>query len=230
MAHDVIARWRAWVSGIRPEMSSQVLVDRHGVSVRGCWAGDLAVGRAMLDAWRAWSAPVHDDWIVRATDELEAIAATTDGTIPQGITNEWLSVVRDEVVDVLIDAATGASGAPAVAWAGVRHAGGAIRSRCEAAVNGQGRSEAYLVELCGGTTATRHATRERLRPYVTGATMLNLVDGDERRRRTPTSFGPEQFARLRAVKTSLDPTNRFRHGLAVEPITVEPPAADRASA
>jgi FAD/FMN-containing dehydrogenase len=156
--------------------------------------------------------------MVRATDDLEAIAATTDGSIPQGITNEWLSVVRDEVVDVLIDAATDASGPPAVAWAAVRHAGGAIRSRSEAAVNGHGRTEAYLVELCGGTTDTRNAIRERLRPYVTGATMLNLVDGDERRCRTPTSFGPEQLARLRAVKTSLDPTNRFRHGLAVEPI------------
>lgn len=146
------------------------------------------------------------------------IAETTDRQIPVGITNEWLAVVRDEVVDALVDAATGADGRPAVAWAGIRHAGGAVRSRSEAAVNGHGRHEAFLLELCGGTSIARQAARERLRPYVTGATFLSLVDGDERRERTPTAFGPAQLIRLQAVKTALDPDNRFRHGLAVEPV------------
>jgi FAD/FMN-containing dehydrogenase len=212
---EVIARWREWVTDARRELTSQVLVEPAGVSVRGCWCGDGATGRAMLDEWRTWRTPVRDDWAERRPHELESLGEISDGLVPEGITNEWLPVVRDEVVDVLVDVATGDG--PRVGWAGIRHVGGAVRARSEAAVNGRGRTDAFLVELCGGTPAARAAARVRLAPYVTGATFLNLVDGDERRERTPTSFSDDHLARLRAVKTALDPTDRFRHGLAVHP-------------
>lgn len=214
-ARDVIARWRGWVTDVRPELTSQVLVEPGGVSVRGCWCGDPDAGRALLDEWRSWRAPVHDDWEERPPHALESLGEISDGRVPEGITNEWLAVVRDEVVDVLVDAATG-HGAR-VGWAGIRHVGGAVRARSEAAVNGRGRSEAFLLELCGGTPGARTETRRRLAPYVTGATFLNLVDGDERRERTPSSFTDAHLARLRAVKSALDPADRFRHGLAVRP-------------
>ena len=222
-AHEVIGRWRGWVADARPELSTQVLVEPAGVSLRGCWCGDIGVGRALLDEWRAWCTPLADDWVERPPHELESLGEISDGLIPQGITNEWLPVVRDEVVDVLVEAASG--DAPAVGWAGVRQVGGAVRARSEAAVNGRGRAEAYLLELCGGTPAARRAVRDRLAPFVTGATFLNLVDGEERRERTATSFTDEHLARLVAVKAALDPTDRFRHGLAVHPATRPPDPA-----
>jgi hypothetical protein len=214
----VIRRWRDWVADARPELTSQVVVEPHAVSVRGCWAGDPALGIALVDEWRRWSRPVDDDWVVRPADQLDRISYRTDETIPNGITNEWLAVVRDEVVDELVAATTSFDDTPArVAWAGIRHAGGAIRARSEAAVNGAGRHEAFLLELCGGTQVERTAVRERLRPFVTGATFLNLVDGHERRERTASSFTAPHLDRLRAVKLALDPEHRFRHGIAIEP-------------
>jgi hypothetical protein len=218
LAWAVVRRWRNWVGDARPELTSQVVVEPHAVSVRGCWAGDPEIGAALVDEWRRWSRPIDDDWAIRPADQLDRISYRTDETIPNGITNEWLTVVRDEVVDELVAAATSMDGtAPRVAWAGIRHAGGAIRARSEAAVNGAGRHDAFLLELCGGAQADRTAVRERLRPFVTGATFLNLVDGHERRERTATSFTPEHLARLRAVKLALDPEHRFRHGIAIEP-------------
>jgi hypothetical protein len=218
LAWAVIRRWRDWVADARPELTSQVVVEPHAVSVRGCWVGDPDLGIALVDDWRRWSRPIDDDWVVRPADQLDRISYRTDETIPNGITNEWLTVVRDEVVDELVAAATSfEGGSSCVAWAGIRHAGGAIRARSEAAVNGAGRHDAFLLELCGGTQADRTAVRERLRPFVTGATFLNLVDGQERRERTASSFTPEHLDRLRAVKLALDPERRFRHGLAIEP-------------
>jgi hypothetical protein len=218
LAWAVVRRWRDWVADARPELTSQVVVEPHAVSVRGCWSGDAELGAALVDEWRRWSRPLDDDWVVRPADELERISYRTDETIPNGITNEWLTVVRDEVVDELVAAATDFDGTPPrVAWAGIRHAGGAIRARSEAAVNGAGRHDAFLLELCGGTHLERTAVRERLRPFVTGATFLNLVDGHERRERTSSSFTPAHLDRLRAVKLALDPEHRFRHGIAIEP-------------
>ena len=211
MATEVIHRWRGWVADVRAELTSEVVVERDAVVVRGCWCGDRAAGVELVDEWRLWRSPVSDTWATRSPSELEVLAASSDGAIHEGITNEWVPVVRDEVVDVLVAAPTASDGA--VAWTGVRHLGGVVRARSEAAVNGRGRAEAFLVEICGGTPEARAGTRERLAPYVTGATFLNLVDGEERRRRTHTSFTPEHLARLRAVKQALDPTNRFRHGL-----------------
>lgn len=52
LAQDVIHRWRAWVADMRPELTSQVVVDAEAVTVRGCWAGDLAAGRRLVDDWR----------------------------------------------------------------------------------------------------------------------------------------------------------------------------------
>lgn len=212
-APAVMRRWRDWVGGVRPEMTSQVVITSSTVSVRGCWAGDPVAGRHLLDAWRQWRTPLQDDWVMRGSDELEAIS-TDGGPEPIGITNEWLKVVRDEIVEILVDVAGERGG---VAWAGIRHAGGAVRARAEAAVNGAGRADPFLLELCGGTPAARTAARDRLQPFVTGATFLNLVDGDERRERTTTSFRSDHLARLRAVKHTLDPHDRFRHGLAVTP-------------
>ncbi|MCB0968756.1 MAG: FAD-binding oxidoreductase [Ilumatobacter sp.] len=218
LAWAVVRRWRDWVIGQRPELTTQVVIEPTGVSVRGCWVGEPTLGRALIDQWRTWSLPIADDWEIRPTDRLDLIAHRTDEAIPVGITNDGLSVVRDEVVDVLVAAAAASPDGPArVAWAGIRHVGGAVRNRSEAAVNGRGRRDPFVIELCGGTAEDRHGVRTELAPYVTGATFLNLVDGVERRDRTASSFSADHLARLQAVKAALDPDHRFRFGLPITP-------------
>jgi FAD/FMN-containing dehydrogenase len=55
-----------------------------------------------------------------------------------------------------------------------------------------------------------------MRPWATGQVYLNFI-GDEGLHRVETSFGPERFQRLRAVKRVWDPDNVFRHNFNIPP-------------
>ena len=63
-AADVVAAWSAWVADAPDELTSSVVIeqrpDRPGaVFVRGCWCGEPATGRALLDQWRAAMPPLQ---------------------------------------------------------------------------------------------------------------------------------------------------------------------------
>jgi hypothetical protein len=239
LARDVLVRWRDWVAGMSPELTSSValvnfppideipepLRGKSFVVVRGCWSGDLDTGRELIDGWRSWRAPAIDMFDTMPFSAVDTISNDPLDPMPVMVTTEWAATLSDELADILMCVTAPAHGRqPLVMSAEIRHAGGAIRDLGVGAVNRAGRSDEFLIAMGGLVTspdagialeaALRH-TRCRLAPHVTGATYLNFTEGRERQDRSPSAFGAEHYARLGAVKAALDPAARFCHGVNV---------------
>jgi len=213
LAREVLVRWRDWITGTRPELTAAVLVTPTTVSVHGCWSGAPERGRQLVDDWRDWRPPDADRWRERALADTDGICDVRLSPTSTTMTNEWTNTLRDELLDELVSIAGAADGAGVVE---LRLVGGAARSRSESAANGRGRRDQFLITLAD-IAGSPEALRRRLEPFVTGAVYLDRTDGVERAQRTRSAFGSEQWDRLCAVKAALDPTNRFRHGLVIEP-------------
>jgi len=55
-------------------------------------------------------------------------------------------------------------------------------------------------------------------PYsLSGGGYLNYPEVDQTAARVAAAFGPERFARLRKIKRTWDPDNRFRHNANIVP-------------
>jgi len=67
------------------------------------------------------------------------------------------------------------------------------------------RNIGYTKELSGA-----------MKPWSSGHVYLNFL-GDEGQGRVESGFGPEKYARLRAIKKVWDPTNLFRHNQNIPP-------------
>lgn len=201
-ARAVADRWRSWTTNARPELTTSLVVTGDHVAVHGCWVGDPAAGRQLVDAWRSWAAPIADDWAFRQPGGLDAAnpaALLLDGTAP-AMTNEWAGTLRDELIDTLI----GLVGGGRVSAAEVRLGGGAARTRSACAANGHSRRDQFLITLVGDTSA-----RSALAAWVTGAAYLDRTDPAERALRVADAILPECATRLAAVKLALDPASRF---------------------
>ncbi|HZB39367.1 MAG TPA: FAD-binding oxidoreductase [Ilumatobacter sp.] len=212
-ALEVLTRWRAWITGTRPELTSSVVLTPRTVSVHGCWSGAVDAGRELVDEWRMWRAPDGDDWSERSIAATDGVC--DDRLFPTAsiMTNEWANALRDELLDELVDI-TRRETEPAAGVVEVRLVGGAARSRSGAAANGRSRCDQFLITL-GEIEGSPLPLRRRLAPYVTGSVYLDRTDATERLARTRTAFGDEQWGRLCAVKAALDPNDRFRHGLLI---------------
>lgn len=146
--------------------------------------------------------------------------------MPAVTTTEWFAdMPSDEAVDAVIAATVPEPGRPPmVLLAEFRHAGGAMAAGALHAANDAGRSGEVLLELVSivpdphaalAVEAHLHHTRESLAPHVTGAACLNFLDGEDRTARAAKAFSEENLARLRRVKATLDPGNRFCHGFGI---------------
>lgn len=239
-AREVLDRWRGWARGADPNLTSAVCLmnfppldlvpepfrGRSFAIARGCWAGDLETGRALVDEWRAWRAPVADLWGPMPFAAVDAISMDPTDPVPTVMTTEWFAdMPSDEAVDAVIAATVPEPGRPPmVLLAEFRHAGGAIAAGTVHAANDAGRSGEVLLELVSivpdphaalAIEAHLHRTRESLEPHVTGAAYLNFLDGEDRTARAAQAFSEENLARLRRVKATLDPGNRFCHGFGI---------------
>jgi FAD/FMN-containing dehydrogenase len=212
-AREALERWRVWITGARPELTSSVVLTPTTIGVHGCWSGAVDAGRKLVDEWRAWRLPDADDWAERS---MAATDGVCDGRLfptSSTMTNEWANTLRDELLDELV-ALTRVGGRPGAGVVEVRMVGGAARSRSGAAANGRGRCDQFLVTLAE-IAGSPLPLRRRLAPFVTGSVYLDRTDATERMARTRTAFGDEQWNRLCAVKAALDPHDRFRHGLVI---------------
>ena len=95
-AADVVAAWSAWVADAPDELTSSVVIeqrpDRPGaVFVRGCWCGEPATGRALLDQWRAAMPPLSDDWRVLPFGDIDVISGHPHDPQPVIVTGGWLT-------------------------------------------------------------------------------------------------------------------------------------------
>jgi FAD/FMN-containing dehydrogenase len=93
LAGEVLRRFRTWVAELPEAMTASVVLmnfppipqvpepvrGQSVVMVRGCYAGDLAAGEALVDAWRTWRPPLIDDFKAMPFSEVARISSDPSG-------------------------------------------------------------------------------------------------------------------------------------------------------
>ncbi|MFW0785005.1 FAD-binding oxidoreductase [Gordonia sp. CPCC 206044] len=238
-APEIMRRFAAWAPQQSEDLTSSVVLmnfppldivpeplrGKSFTLVRGCWAGDVGRGASVIDEWRRWKTPELDMWAEIPFGAADAISMDPTDPMPAMVTTEWLNELPDEVIDIVTSRVLPSPGTqPLILFAELRHADGAIGRGAATSPNDLGRTGTYLLEM-GSMVPDPHTglaieshqrlTRKALAPYVTGATYLNFVEGDEKAQRSASAFGDANRRRLGEIKAALDPDNRFCHGVAL---------------
>ena len=225
----MVAAWSAWVADAPDELTSSVVIeqrpDRPGaVFVRGCWCGEPAAGRALLDQWRAAMPPLSDDWRLLPFGDIDAISGHPHDPQPVIVTGAWLT---DPSPGVGLPPEVGAILATAMLagptwrrYAEIRHTGGVVaRGRATAPSSMGNREHQFLLQLVAVTpdvaaaTDRLAATKAALGERLTTRTYLNGLDGHARRRAAATSIDAPDLVAIAAVRADVDPTDVLRYGV-----------------
>ncbi|MGV9795136.1 FAD-binding protein [Gordonia sp. NPDC003422] len=235
-AAAVLRRFREWAPAQSDELTSAVtlmnfppldivpepLRGQSFVMFRGCWSGDIDAGKDVVDEWRRWKTPDIDMWGELPFAAADAISMDPTDPMPAMVTTEWCNDIADGAIDVITSNVLPRPGAmPLILFAEFRHAGGAIAAHAAEAANDRGRCDEFLLEM-GAIVPDPHVglavesalrlTRRALEPYVTGAAYLNFTEFEERADRSASAFSEIHRQKIAAIKTDLDPQNRFCHG------------------
>jgi hypothetical protein len=150
-----------------------------------------------------------------------------DAANPHGMQNYWtadfLTELPDEAIDALVDLATQPV-SPLSSVIVVPGGGAVARVDDEATAFGQRNApwNFHLLSMWDDPADTdrniEHTRKlaDAIRPWTTGRVYLNYI-GDEGAGRVEAAFGPEKYARLRALKKQWDPENLFHHNQNIEP-------------
>jgi hypothetical protein len=229
-AGEVVAAWSAWVADAPDELTSSVVIEQQpdgpgAVFVRGCWCGDPAAGRQLVDQWRALMPPLDDDWRLLPFGEIDAISGHPRVPQPAVVDSGWLTDpprgggLPSEVGAILATATFGGD----QTWrryAEIRHNGGVVaRGRAAAPSSMGNRDHQFLLQLVAVTpdvvaaadrlAATKAALGERL----TSRTYLNGLDGPARCAAAATSIDAPDLAAIAALRAQLDPGELLRYGV-----------------
>jgi len=199
------------------------LVGRPAVAVIAAWFGDIEAGTSALAPLRAFGSPAAD--VVQPMPYC-ALQSLIDGANLPGRRNYWrsenLGGLTDEAIDATVACASTASSPFSVMI--LQRYGGAVADVAEDATALGGRSSPWQYHCYGIWTDAddeRHirwvrATEQAMRPWTSGRVSLNFVSEvtDERVR---SSFGPDKYRRLVALKDKYDPGNVFRMNQNVPP-------------
>ena len=239
-AGEVLRRFRTWIAEMPEEMTASVVLmnfppipqvpeplrGQSVVMVRGCYAGDLAAGEALVNTWREWQPPLIDDFNVMPFSQVGTISSDPVDPVPGLSTGAWLARLSDASIEQLIRYVVPSGGPPLITKAEIRHAGGAIARGEEQGGAYSHRNADLILQLVSITptpaalaASERHAAalKAALQPDFTGAVFLNFLDGEEALRRTQDAYSAGNFQRLQAIKRQIDPSDRFHHGFAIQP-------------
>lgn len=199
------------------------LVGRPAVAVIAIYMGDVERGKSALAPLRAFGAPAAD--IVQPMPYC-ALQSLLDAGNPPGRRNYWrsenLGALTDEAADAYLACAAMAPSPFSVMI--LQRCGGAVADVTEDATPLGGRSAPWQYHCYGIWTDAddeRHvqwvrATEQTLRPWASGRMSLNFVS-EATNERVRSSFGPEKYRRLVALKDKYDPENVFRMNQNVPP-------------
>jgi FAD/FMN-containing dehydrogenase len=200
----------------------------HGrpvVTIVACYAGDPVDGERVLRALRSFGRPLVDAIAPRPYVEVQRLF---DPAVPHGWHYYWKSwevpPLTDETIDLLVEHA--ARIASPRSYIIVFQLGGAIaRVPADDTAYPQ-RGAAHNVNINavwveGDKDAGAHIRWAReafaaLEPTAAGRAYVNFM-ADEGQERVRAAFGPERYARLRAVKRRYDPDNVFRRNANIAP-------------
>jgi FAD/FMN-containing dehydrogenase len=240
LAKEVLQRYRDWIASAPDDLTSsvvlmnfppipevpEVLRGQSFVMVRGCYCGPVEQGEALVQGWRAWRAPVIDDFKVMPFADVATISNDPVDPSPVFTTGAWLHELSDGAIDLLIEHVPARNGPSPLIFAELRHVGGAV-SRVEAGSSAYGNRKAplllHLLSMAPTPDAFRRLQqytddlKQALQPSLTGGVYLNFLSAEESRRRVADGYSPESFHRLKALKARYDPENRLQHGFDIGP-------------
>jgi hypothetical protein len=191
-----------------------------------CWTGDHDEGERVLAPIREVAQPVMD--MVQPMP-YTALQSMLDAGGPKGVRAymkaEFLDELSDEAIDKLVS--HGASRVGPMAQLLLEPLGGAI-SRMGEDDTALGRRDvawcyhalAMWMEPDEATaeaqTAWARGLADDLRPHITDGVYLNFTS-DEGEARVRSTYGPEKYDRLVALKDRYDPGNLFRLNQNIRP-------------
>jgi FAD/FMN-containing dehydrogenase len=240
IAREVFRHYRAWIANAPDDLTSSVLVMNYppipelpdflrGQSfaiVRGCYAGDVAGGEALLRHWRDWQPPVLDDFKPIPFSQAATISNDPVDPMPGFNSGAWLRDLNDAALDAVVDYGLGQGGPSPLIFAEIRHAGGAIaRVAGETAVFGNRNAE-FVLSLVGVVPSAEAQqmllayTGELmgvLRPSLTGGVYMNFLEGAESQQRIRDGLVSGGYERLARLKAQVDADNLLRFSFNVSP-------------
>jgi FAD/FMN-containing dehydrogenase len=116
MAADVMRRWRDWLPSLPEEMTSSVKImnfpdmeiappplrGKTVVMVLGAYCGALDEGKALVDQWREWQAPMMDMFGPMPFAEVAHISNDPTDPMPAYVTGAWLRELSDAAIDAIV--------------------------------------------------------------------------------------------------------------------------------
>lgn len=234
-ARDVMRRYRDWIKTNPDELTTSIVLmnfppipqvpeplrGQSFVMVRGCYAGSLEEGEALITGyWRSWKAPVMDMFGPMPFAEVAKISSDPVNPSASYSTGAWLRELSNEAIDTLIQYALPQGGPPALTMTEVRHVGGAVArisdgdcafSRRDAELLLFAVGMAPVPEMYARAEQQAEQMKQALASVLTGGVYMNFVHGQEARDRTKDGYSPEAYARLQSIKAAVDPEDTFRY-------------------
>jgi len=197
LAREAMQRYCEWIRSAPDALTTSVVVINFPpvpqlpemlrgssfVIVRGCYAGPLEEGEALMKYWRDWKAPLIDDFKAMPFSDAAKISSAPVDPMPSKTTGAWMRELTDEAIDALLrhtlpqagsppassggngrpagpTASSGGNGQPAgptpIIFSEVRHTGGAI-ARVPRESAAFSHRDAELLLCCVGAAPTPEA-------------------------------------------------------------------------
>ena len=225
--------WRDWVRTVPDEVTSilhvvqlpplpdipEPLRGRSFVTVELAHLGSAEEAGRLLAPLRALG-PEIDTVAPAPPAALAMLHMDPPAPVPNIGDHRLLGQIPDEAIDVFAALTDHESGSPLITTE-IRHLGGALGTAPEghgalARVPGQFMvfGAGMVVDEASAIAVRTHLDRivHAFEPYDSGHTYTNFVDHPTE---TSKAFDEETYARLRALKSELDPENVFRVGRAI---------------
>lgn len=236
-AVGVIDAWARWASDAPDELTSSVVVmnfpplpevpdplrGRSFVIVRGCWSGDLAAGREVLDEWRLAHPPLIDMWSPMPFRDVATISNDPVDPMPSSAGGGWMRRPDRAVASTLVSRSFPTDGPPPVVFTEIRHLGGAVAAGSAMTSMGNRVREFLLncVALCepaeapgtvGPVAPGLSGLLDALGDVVDADSYLNFCEGPARRHASAKATDRRAAAALRCADR-FDVGGRFRFGV-----------------
>lgn len=207
----------AWASLMHLPDAPFIPAEMRGMSlvlVMATYLGEAAEAEQLLAPLRAAGPVLRDTLRPVAPGEVALVAEEPVDPVPAVLAGTRLHSFDDAAVDALL-AVAGAGGGTPLLQVQVRHVGGALaRERVPSAAGTA--DEPYLLtglsivpapELAPVMSGALDGLFAALGPWSTGTAPLTFLDRDESIRR---AYPETTLARLRSVKSAVDPAGLFR--------------------
>ncbi|MGH2979004.1 MAG: FAD-binding oxidoreductase [Solirubrobacterales bacterium] len=224
-APDEVGGGAALITAPPEDFVPEAMRGQPALGIVFLYVGSIEDGEAAVQPLRESTAPVLD--MVQPMP-YTALQQMLDAGNPRGVREyfkvDWVKGLPDEAIDLIVDRAEQLP-APFGQLILAPQGGAMSRSNGSAmALNAPDAPWAYFCLSMWMDPAEDERNRawargfaEAMRPYEVGTPYPNFIAADESVARLRSSYGPEKYERLVAVKRQWDPDNLFRLNQNIDP-------------